>query len=68
MRIITVNSTYDVTITAGGLFEVTKVSAEKASGFNAVGQTRTSRLLSVCVGERAYFDDWATSKIVRVQL
>lgn len=62
----TLNSVYRVDVTDGGKFRVTKTAELRESAFNAVGVPRISTRMGLAVGERAVFDDWSTSRVVRI--
>ena len=66
MRFETLNSMYQVDVTDGGGFKVTKIESLKDSPFNAVGVPRISASMRIEVGARAFFDTWSTSRVVRI--
>ena len=66
MRFETLNSMYQVDVTDGGKFKVTKIEELRESTFNAVGVPRISESMRLQVGARAFFDTWSTSRVVRI--
>ena len=62
----TLNSVYQVVPLEDGTFKVTKTKELRESGFNAVGVPRISKSMAVKLGERAWFDDWSTSRVTKI--
>lgn len=68
MIIKTLNSVYEVK-PVDFYFEVTRLkdTSNGISTYNAVGQTRISTTMFVQVGQRARFDGWDTSEVIKVE-
>jgi hypothetical protein len=63
----TLNSIYKVEKLADNTFKITKIEVLSPSSFNAVGVPRISSYAKVTVGDRAYFEGWATSRVVNIK-
>ena len=66
MIVTTLNSVYSIT-PLGDAFQIVKLKALRDSEFNAVGQRRLSSRLVLAVGQQAEFDDWHTSRVVKIE-